>query len=242
MNLSSTKSSSRFRQHRRSFGNRESPVRWRYAYQFHRKGWPLDQNLFKSLSRPWTCPWTMTIINFISHSCRNLFQILLRYPSTLYPNSSRLFNRLNPTGNIFLSHLISLKLTINFLSFYRELQLDLGDGASISRLNSVEWSIVRSGVNPSIAPPSSNPIRMSTFRSDDDWAEQQAERSSAASLGGAGGAAAVIAASAGSTSTGSPRTQRRSRSGRAADVRVFIWFIRILFFLFFVQSWLLLIM
>ncbi|XP_046631781.1 BTB/POZ domain-containing protein 7-like isoform X1 [Daphnia pulicaria] len=96
---------------------------------------------------------------------------------------------------------------------YRELQLDLGDGASISRLSSVEWSIVRSS-NPSMAPPASNPIRMSTFRSDDDWAEQQAERPSAATLGGA---AAAIAAS-----TGSPRTQRRSRSGRAADVRVFI--------------------
>ncbi|KZS20813.1 BTB/POZ domain-containing protein 7 [Daphnia magna] len=103
---------------------------------------------------------------------------------------------------------------------YRELQLDLGDGASVSRLSSVEWSFVRSGVNPSL-PAASNPIRMSTFRSDDEWAEQQAERPSA-SLHRAVEDGAVGAVAATSTGTGSPRTQRRSRSGRAADVRVFI--------------------
>lgn len=91
--------------------------------------------------------------------------------------------------------------------FYRELQLDLGDGASTSRLSSVEWSIVRSGANSNIGP-ASNPVRMSTFRSDDEWTEQP-ERPL--------GAAAVTAANA-----NSPRSQRRSRSGRAADVRVFI--------------------
>lgn len=94
--------------------------------------------------------------------------------------------------------------------------MDLGDGASVSRLSSVEWSFVRSGVNSSIAP-ASNPIRMSTFRSDDDWAEQQAERPSAGLHRVAEDGAAVAGAA-----SGSPRTQRRSRSGRAADVRVFI--------------------
>ena len=107
---------------------------------------------------------------------------------------------------------------MNLLYFFlrhRELQLDLGDGASTSRLSSVEWSIVRPGVNHASVGPVSNPVRMSTFRSDDEWAEQP-DRLPSASLGAAAAAAAAAAA------TGSPRSQRRSRSGRAADVRVFI--------------------
>ena len=109
------------------------------------------------------------------------------------------------------------QFSTNWLYFslrHRELQLDLGDGASTSRLSSVEWSIVRPGVNHASVGPVSNPVRMSTFRSDDEWAEQP-DRLPSASLGAAAAAAAAAA-------TGSPRSQRRSRSGRAADVRVFI--------------------
>lgn len=89
--------------------------------------------------------------------------------------------------------------------------MDLGDGASTSRLSTVEWSIVRAGVNSNVGP-ASNQVRMSTFRTDDEWAEQP-ERPLV-------GPAIAVATTA--TNANSPRSQRRSRSGRAADVRVFI--------------------
>lgn len=81
---------------------------------------------------------------------------------------------------------------------YRELQLDLGDGVSSGRMGH-EWSIIRPNQETGQIVQSSNPIRLSTFRSeesvDDNWEGSHRP---------------------------SPRSQRRARSSRAADVRVFI--------------------
>jgi len=80
----------------------------------------------------------------------------------------------------------------------RELQLDLGDGVSSGRIGH-EWSVIRPNQEAAQSVQSSNPIRLSTFRSeenvDDSWDTNHRP---------------------------SPRSQRRARSSRAADVRVFI--------------------
>lgn len=97
--------------------------------------------------------------------------------------------------------------------------MDLGDGATASlpimtapRTTSHEqWSIVRGPAQQQQQQPSANfpaPVRMSTFRNqtaDDDWAAAESN-------------------APGSSATLSPRSQRRTRSSRAAatDVRVFI--------------------
>jgi len=107
------------------------------------------------------------------------------------------------------------KFSLFVCDFHRELQLDLGDGVGSGRISS-EWSVVRPNAHTlhgtGNAAAGSHPIRLSTFRSAeenvDPWPLRTESSQESPNLT--------------RTATHSPRSQRRSRSSRAADVRVFI--------------------
>ena len=109
----------------------------------------------------------------------------------------------------------------------RELQLDLGDGAaSLQHVQHVQhghhqWSMVRPSTSlaGAVAPP---PLRLSTFRSASAAAAVAPPSALVAQVVDADVVADAAAAAAAADASHSPRHQRRSRSARAADVRVFI--------------------
>ena len=113
------------------------------------------------------------------------------------PTSNRIL-QVNICQNYFALIINHNSTWCSIIIAHRELQLDLGDGVSSGRMGH-EWSIIRPNQETGQGVQSSNPIRLSTFRSeesvDDNWDANHRP---------------------------SPRSQRRSRSSRAADIRVFI--------------------